>query len=345
MSDAAPEAAEAPDAPAAPRLGRQVVIATLIGVLVVAGMSIYGDARSLLANLQRYDWTFFLYGLALATANYAVRWVRWEYYLARLDVRGVPKMESARIFTAGFVMSITPGKVGEVFKSLLLHESRGVSIARTAPIVVAERLTDLLALVVLAAIGSLALDEGGWVAAGGGALVLGVWAVCAWRPLGELCLRLAARLPVVSKLVPRLREAYDALRLLVAPAPFAVATAMSVVSWFLECVSLWLIARGFPLGDGQAPIGWLESTFAYSVPTIAGAVAMMPGGLGVTEAGMTGVLERLAGMGTTVATATTLLVRFATLWWAVLLGLGALAWHRRVMARRAGGLAAASGAD
>lgn len=340
------EDVEPGDPPAAPKLGRQVVIATVIGVLVIAGMSIYGDAQALLANLRRYDWSFFGYGLALATANYVVRWVRWEYYLARLGVTGVPKLESARIFTAGFVMSITPGKVGEVFKSLLLHESRGVSIARTAPIVVAERLTDLLALVVLAAIGSLALDEGGWVAAGGGALVFGVWAVCAWRPLGELCLRIAAKLPVVAKLVPRLREAYDALRVLVAPGPFAIATLMSVVSWFLECVSLWLIARGFPLTEG-GDIGWLEATFAYSVPTIAGAVAMMPGGLGVTEAGMTGVLERLAGMGTSVATATTLLVRFATLWWAVVLGLGALAWHRRDMATRRPErpLAAAAGGD
>ncbi len=335
MSEESPEApaSASSDPPTrAPKLGRQLLLATLFGVFVVAALSIYGDGRALLDHLQSYDWMYFVYGLALATANYAVRFVRWQYYLHRLDIRGVPTLESARIFTAGFVMSVTPGKVGEVFKSVLLHESRGISIARTAPIVVAERLTDLLALVFLAAIGSLVLAEGGWVALGGGLLVGGVWLVCAWRPLGEWALRIAAKLPAIGRIVPKLREAYDSLRVLVAPAPFAIATAMSVVSWFLECISLWLIAQGFVEGGNE--LDWLEATFAYSVPTIAGAVAMMPGGLGVTEAGMTGVLERLAGMSLPVATATTLLVRFATLWWAVLLGVFALIWHRRAMRAR-----------
>ncbi|HJL45315.1 MAG TPA: lysylphosphatidylglycerol synthase transmembrane domain-containing protein, partial [Polyangiaceae bacterium LLY-WYZ-15_(1-7)] len=272
-------------------------------------------------------------GLALATANYAIRYLRWEYYLHRLGIRGVPKAESARIFVAGFVMSVTPGKVGEVFKSVLLYESRGVSVARTAPIVVAERLTDLFALVLLTALGTLALSEGSWVALGGGALVTVLWLACAWRPLGELFLRIGEKLPVVSRLAPRLREAYESLHALAQPVPLGVATLLALVSWFTECAALWLIARGFP----DVGIGWLEATFAYSAPTIVGAVAMMPGGLGVTEAGMTGVLERLADMSSVVATATTLLVRLATLWWAVLLGVGALALQRRALSRRRDG--------
>lgn len=330
MSDAETTAAEAPSGA---RLGRQLIIATVIGALVFAGMSLYGDVRALLANLGRYRWSYFIGGLGLATANYAIRYLRWEYYLHRLGIRGVPKAESARIFVAGFVMSVTPGKVGEVFKSVLLYESRGVSVARTAPIVVAERLTDLFALVLLTALGTLALAEGSWVALGGGALVAVLWLACAWRPLGELFLRIAEKLPVVSRLAPRFREAYESLHALAQPVPLGVATLLALVSWFTECAALWLIARGFP----DVGIGWLEATFAYSAPTIVGAVAMMPGGLGVTEAGMTGVLERLADMSTVVATATTLLVRLATLWWAVLLGVGALALQRRALSRRRDG--------
>jgi len=323
---------DAPDAPVkdpGKGLGRKLIAATVVGVLVFAGMSAYGDVRALADNLGRYHWIYFVGGIALATLNYALRFLRWEYYLHLLGVKGVPKLESARIFFSGFVMAVTPGKVGEVFKSWLLHEARGVSIARTAPIVVAERLTDLVALVLLAAVGSLALDEGWAVAAFSGAIVVVIWLACAWRPLGLAILRLCDRLPVIKKIAPKLREAYDALQVLVRPAPLGVATVLSLGAWGLEVVSLWVIVRGFP----GVELGWLESTFGYAVPTIVGALAMMPGGLGVTEAGMTGVLETM-GLEAPVATASTMLVRLATLWWAVVLGLFALSLHRRAMMRR-----------
>lgn len=319
-----------PQPPKRSNLGRQLVIATVLGVLVFAALSLYGDVRALAASLGRYRWIYFVGGLALATANYVIRFFRWEAYLSILDVRGVPRAESARIFTAGFVMSVTPGKVGEVLKSVLLHEAHGVPVARTAPIVVAERLTDLFALVLLVALGALALPSGLPIAVGGAAVVGALWLTCAWRPLGELALRIAAKLPVLRKLSPKLREAYDSLQVLTRPRALLVATLLALASWGTECVALWLIARGF---EG-VEIGMLESTFGYSAPTIVGALAMMPGGLGVTEAGMTGVLEEVAAMSTADATATTLLVRLATLWWAVLLGVFALGAQRRALASR-----------
>ena len=46
---------------------------------------------------------------------------------------------------------MTPGKLGEVAQSYLLRETDGVPMARSAPIVVAERVTDLVALLVFAA--------------------------------------------------------------------------------------------------------------------------------------------------------------------------------------------------
>jgi uncharacterized protein (TIRG00374 family) len=57
---------------------------------------------------------------------------------------------------------------------------------------------------------------------------------------------------------------------------------------------------------------------------------MLPGGLGVTEAGMTGLLQTLGGPAMTkeVATAATILVRLATLWFAVAIGLVALGIFR-----------------
>ncbi len=316
-----------PTTPAAPgNLTRRLVIATLLGGFVFVALALYTDLGKLTANLSAFDGGALWLAVLLASANYALRFARWQYYLHRLEV-AVPVGESALIFLAGFVMSVTPGKVGEMFKSLLLFESRGTSIARTAPIVVAERLTDLVALVVLCALGSLSFASGPRIALVFGLLVAAILTTCAYRPLGELGLRIAARLPLIGKFAPRLRDAYESLHTLTRPAPLAVGTTLAVAAWALEALGLWVIVRGFP----GCAISLAASAFTYATSTIAGALAMMPGGLGVTEAGMTGMLQALGGSAVTpsIATAATILVRIATLWWAVAVGAAALALFRR----------------
>ncbi|MFK7988666.1 MAG: YbhN family protein [Sandaracinaceae bacterium] len=310
-------------------LVRKVLIGTLLGALVFAGLSLYADLSSLQENLREFEPMAFVIALSLATGNYVLRYVRWQYLLVRIGVI-VPHRESALVFLAGFVMSVTPGKLGEVFKSLLLFESRGTSIAKTAPVVFAERLTDLIALVILTAAGSLSFEEGVPIALAGAALVGFVLLSASWRPLGEWLLRIAGRLPLVSRIAPRLREAYESLHRMTRPAPLAVSTGLATVSWGLECVALWVLLRALPGGG----LPWDAAFFSYSASTIVGALAMMPGGLGVTEAGMTGLIETLSAgaIDSAAATAATMLTRLATLWWAVVVGavaLGVLRMMRR----------------
>jgi uncharacterized protein (TIRG00374 family) len=311
-------------------LVRKVLIGTLLGAIVFGALSLYADFDALATSLSNVRWSAFGIALALASGNYVLRYMRWQYYLRRIEVI-VPHGESALVFLSGFVMSVTPGKLGEVFKSLLLYESRGTSIARTAPVVFAERLTDLIALVLLTAAGSLSFEQGIPIAIGGAVIVGTILLASAWRPFGELLLRIAAALPVVKKIAPRLRDAYESLYALTRPAPLSIATTLAVLSWALECVALFVLLRALPGGG----LGWDATAFAYSASTIAGALAMMPGGLGVTEAGMTGLIETLSNgaIDAASATAATMLTRLATLWWAVIVGAIALAILRFTRSR------------
>jgi uncharacterized protein (TIRG00374 family) len=322
----APADADSDDGPRTGGLWQKILIATLIGALVFAGLSFYGDVQALRENLSIYRWEMFMLAVGLATGNYLLRFLRWQYYLNRIDCP-VPIGESLLVFLSGFVMSVTPGKVGEVFKSLLLKQSRDYSVVKTAPVVVAERLTDLLALVILTAVGALSFQQGVPIAIAGAAMVALVVVACAVRPLADFGFGLAERLPVIKRLVPRLREAYESLHALTRPAPLLYATALSTAAWGLEVVGLGVILLGFE----NVSLGWEATSFAYSASTIAGALAMMPGGLGVTEAGMTGLLQALGSetMTPAVATAATMLIRLATLWWAVLVGVVAFGLYRQ----------------
>lgn len=309
-------------------LARKVTVAALLGAAIFAALALYSDIPKLREAAGTFSGQAFGLGLMLAAGNYVLRIARWQYYLGLLGVR-IPWLESSLVFLTGFVMSVTPGKIGEVLKSLLLYETRGISFTRTAPIVIAERLTDLIALVLLTAVGALAFEHGVVIALGGAAIVAVLLVVCAYKPLGHFLLRIAHRLPVIHRITDKLWIAYDSLLSMTRPGALLWATCISTVAWALECASLYVIVHGFP----GVSISWDAATFAYSASTIIGALAMMPGGLGVTEVGMTGLLQALGGphMTAAVATATTMLVRVATLWFAVLIGALALPLHRALV--------------
>ncbi|HEY6876833.1 MAG TPA: lysylphosphatidylglycerol synthase transmembrane domain-containing protein, partial [Polyangiales bacterium] len=302
-------------------------------------LSFLSDIRALGDSLATFEWRMLAIALGLVLGNYALRFLRWQYLLRRLEVE-VPVGTSALVFLSGFIMSVTPGKMGEVFKSLLLFEYRGIGIARTASIVVAERLLDLVALVLLVSLGSTAFAHGRAVALAGGLLVLAIVIGCTVRPLGEWGLGVLARIKFTARLSPKLREAYDALQALTRPAPFLVGGVYALVGWALECLATWYLVQGFQ----GAVMGWEGATFGYAAGTLAGALAMLPGGLGVAEVGMTSLFQAASPtLSAATAAAATILVRLSTLWFGVGLGAVALFVLRATHARHPASRPLASG--
>jgi glycosyltransferase 2 family protein len=306
------------------RLFRRLAVAMLLGVVVYAGFALYRGLSEIGASLLRFFWPAFAIGCALALGNYLVRYLKWEYYLAALGIHGVPKVDSLLTFLSGFVLTVTPGKVGEVAKSLVLRQTHGIAIARTATIVLAERLTDVLGVVILIIAGSAGFP-GGLVWAGIGALLVAmVLAVIASNTVFSRILSLLERGPdAVARSVPKVREAWESLRVITTPRALVLPTVLSAVAWALEGLALWVILRGFAQST-PIPV----ACFFYAVATLAGALIPVPGGLGVTEGMLEEQLARFGNVDAVTATCAMILTRFATLWFAVLVGFVALSWLR-----------------
>jgi glycosyltransferase 2 family protein len=307
------------------RLLTRVLVGVAAGVAVYVGFSIWADARAVGEALRGFAPGAAVAALALAAANYLVRFLRWHYYLRVLGLQ-VPAGESLLVFLGGFALTVTPGKLGEAVKALLLRQSRGIPAARTAPIVLAERLTDLGGLLVLAAVGAFTFEvDRTFLVAATVIIVLGL-AVVSIEPLARAALRLLVRVPGLSRLSGKLGEFYESTATLLKPGPLGLALVLSVVSWYFECLAFWLVVGGFP----GAAIDHQAATFIYAAMTIAGALSFLPGGLGVTEAGMLALLTKLGtGIGRGSAAAATFVTRLCTLWFAVLLGVVALIWFTR----------------
>ncbi len=304
---------------------RRVLWVMLLGIVLYGAFVAYTGYGTIGDSLANFNWLAFVAALALASTNYLLRFLKWEYYLARLDIRGIRKVDSLLVFLSGFVLTVTPGKVGEVFKSAVLAQTHGVAATRTAPIVIAERLTDVIGVIALIVIGSAGFSGGlGWAGAGTAAVLLGLVFIV-WRRPGEVLLAWLSRRPGrLSRFAPKLSEAFAALRIVASPAALLWPTLLSVVGWGLEGLALFVLLLGF-----DVPVSLPLAMFFYATATLAGALVPVPGGLGVAEAMIQEQLVRLGSVPQGPATSAMILIRFATLWWAVLVGFVALAVLRR----------------
>ena len=303
------------------------LIAIAIGL---AAFLFVGDLRHVGDRLAGFAWSAFAAAIALALANYTLRFFRWQLYLRRQAVR-VPVRSSALVFGAGLSLSITPAKLGELVKSYLLRQLHDVPAPRTAPIVVAERVTDLIALLVLAVIGVAAFGVDPTVVIVAGALIGIGLVLLAWPRPTRALIDLVTRPARLARLRTPLHETFDGLAFLCRPLSLLAATLIAVPAWGCECVGFGLICNAFPgvhVSLGLAMV-------IYAGTTIAGALSFLPGGLGVTEGAMTlALVEGASHLDGATAGAATLLTRLATLWFAVVIGVVLLAVARRRIASR-----------
>ncbi len=315
----------------------KLILGLALGVIVVAGLAIYADFSKMVGVLRRFEWGLVPLILAFTLFNYALRFYKWDVYLRLIGATGVSKADSLLIFLSGMAMAMTPGKVGEVLKSYLLKQVRGTPIAASAPIVMAERLTDGVAMLVLASVGLVLFNYGTAILIGIALFVVVFLFVFQNRALANRLLTAGERLPVISKSIHHFHMFYESSYELFRLPNLLFGVGIGVVSWSGEVVAFVLVMMG--LGIQFSALLVVVCAFILSASTLIGSVTLLPGGLGTTDASITGMLQFLVPaylrvpMPQDTAVAATLLIRFATLWFGVGLGLASLMLMQRRIGR------------
>jgi uncharacterized protein (TIRG00374 family) len=304
------------------RTVRRILIGFLFGFVVYLVLVLLSDVRQVGAQLRKFDWRFVPLILAGTLFNYILRFVKWHYYLRLIGIRDLNWIESGRIFVAGFPLAVTPGKVGEALKGFWLQHWTGTSTSLGISVVLAERVSDGLAVLVLSSLGVIAYPRY-WplfVIILGSLLIFII--LTQFRSLMLPLIAWTSRLPVLHKGSGVLRELYEGSHLLFRPTATVIAVGLGTVAWLGEGVAMYLVLLGLgipPSGETLA-----IAVFTLSFSTVVGAISALPGGIGAAEASIAGMLTLLMMLPTGLATAATLLIRFATLWFGV--GLGLLLW-------------------
>lgn len=297
---------------------RKLLPGIILGFLALVVLAMVGDLRQVVEIFRRFNWWIFPLALLFTLFNYCLRYIKFMYYLRLAGGKNISRGHGLRLFVAGFPLAVSPGKVGEVLKGVWITQCSDIPLGKAVSIVLAERISDGLAVLFLSTVGVILYPQY-WPAF---LLVfcglVGLVVITQIRPAAIWLLDLCAKLPLIKKAINPLRDFYEGSYALFKPLPVLTAVGLGIVSWFGEGIGFYFILTGL----GLAPDLKLFSlaVFVLSFSTVVGAVSTLPGGLGAAEASIAGMLTLLGGIPAATSTSATVLIRLATLWFGVLLG-------------------------
>lgn len=304
------------------KVKKNIFISLAAAALIYLAFTIYADFDQVISSFALFNWLWMPALLALAFLNYFTRFLKWHYYLGLLKIE-ISWVDSFAIFMSGLVMSVTPGKMGELLKAYLVKQISGEPISKTAPVIMVERITDFISVVFLAVIGALVFGYGLVIIVGTGVFFIAVTIIISNYNLSHSIIRLVSRIKFIGKHTEKIVIAYESAYLLLRPLPLLNMLVLSTVAWGFECVAYYLILLNFNLD-----INLLWATFIYTFSTIAGAITMLPGGLGVTDGTIT-FLVMQKGIGADIAVSSTFIARVVTLWFAVVVGIFSVSFYQK----------------
>ena len=293
------------------------VLAALI-VFVVGGLVALAAAtgwEETLSQIAGLTWAQVALLLGLSLFNYVARGLRWHLFATKL-VSTTQLLQNMRHFLGGLAMSVTPGRLGELVRMRWLSRETGVGFDKSAPLMLADRSSDLSAMGLLLAL-AIAASATGIAGAVPVAILALVAAFVATRAelvisLGGLGYRILGRFP---RLFARLRRAGRAIAQFSTPRVLILATLIGSAGWLAEGIAFWMLLHW--MGTDMV-LSTAVAIFVFS--TLAGGLTGAPGGVGGAEAAMVALLS-LEGVPLETSLPATAIIRLTTLWFAIVIGL------------------------
>jgi len=290
----------------------KVWLIILFAIAVYLLMGIYADFGKLSQAMKDFRWAFLLLLFALTTTNYLFRFIKWDFFLKQAGVY-LNLKDNLFVFFSGLAMIITPCKIGEIWKGWLIKDINGEELSKTVPVVIVERITDVLGLAILSIFGVLYYKQGVYLILVLLLLFLLFFAAVKSRTTSTWIIsKLETKMGKYAENIKTMHRTFEAT---MEPKGLIGMSLLSAFAWFFECLGMYIVILGF-----KESLNITLATFIFSFASLAGAVSMIPGGLGVAEATISGLLQ-FFGSAPATSVGIAIIIRLGTLWYGAIMGM------------------------
>lgn len=296
---------------------KQIIFVAIGGLIFYILFILLGDVKKLSLVFSSFNFRLIPILFFLTILNYFIRFLRWHFLLIEQSIK-VPFLLSLQMFLAGISMTITPGKMGEVVKSYALKKFYKVNYSKSAPVIVFERLTDGIAMMILS-LGGISLFKQVQKV-----YIIAFIVVCSFitmvffhkhiiKLLNEISKRFSYS--VINKFIHALDSFLISSKGLFTYRIILISVFIGIIAWICEGTALFLILREFYAGDVHTV--FMISLFLFSFSSILGFLVMVPGGIGVAEGSISALLVWALKLPLPQSVFIALIFRFTSLWFGV----------------------------
>jgi uncharacterized protein (TIRG00374 family) len=283
-------------------------IAVLVGVGLAAKKHLSGE--EVIAALRDFNWVYGIPILLLSSVYLTLK--AYRFVVLHRPITDVPTWTIMKAYYGGQPAALLPG--GVAARAAMMNEA-GVPVSHSSGPIIYSSLLDQSGFIVSALIAAL------WVESvrGPAAIILGVIVL-----LTLLLVIPATRrgfVNAIGALMRRFKAAEQWNSFLVALGE--ISTPKVLITGFLLTAVAYLLTIGIldmTLRGLGTTLPYATQFLAYTLPTMMGRLVPLPGGVGVTEAGITAYLAAEGGMDPNLAAAATAIFRVGSIVWQAVLG-------------------------
>ena len=287
----------------------------IVGIIILyIGFLIFSDLSVISDKILDMKIEFLPYIIVLAPLSWIVLFLRWHLLLKNSDII-IPKKENFKIYMTGFAMSATPGKIGELIKSHMLHSKYDIPKKNTIPIIISEQFYNIIGILIISILGLFYFDFSIYALALTGTLYIIMYFLFSSEKSFQKFMNFVSQRKILKKYVPSLSDSYLILKRSTTTKISIISSLLSVVFWFIESVIAYLVLLSFDISS----LEFLQLAATYTTSIIIGVVSFLPMGIGVVEGSLAGFFS-YQGIELSLALTLVIFIRIFTRWYGVIVG-------------------------
>ena len=284
-------------------------------IILYTGFLVFADVKSVYEKINAMNLDYLPIIILLPPFSWLILFVRWNLLLKNSGVC-IPIKESLKIYLAGYALSMTPGKVGELLKAHFIKTRFGVAQKNTMPIVIVEQFYTMLGLVCVGILGISHFQFGVYVMGITASVLVFAFLILSSRSIFDKFSNVLSKIHFLRKYTESFLDSHSIIKNSLGRKTFVYSTILSSLFWVIEGIVVFFIFKSFGLNSLEL----FQIISVYGTSIILGVISFLPLGIGVVEGSLTGflVLEKVS---VSLALTLVIIIRLFTRWYAVSIGL------------------------
>jgi uncharacterized protein (TIRG00374 family) len=297
------------------RFNNTILLILTATIILYAIFLFLADFNLIQEKISNFKINYLPIILILVTLSLIPIFIRWHFLLKNCEIN-IPLTKSIAVFLSGMAFDITPGQIGALMKSQILKISSNIPRTKTAPIVFIEKLYDLIGAIIAAAMGIIILGMESYLIIIPILVLTIIFFFMYYRPASELFFKRITKTKFFSKYVENISEFDKIIQKSTTVKITTICVLLAVTYWFIISAAAYYTLIAFDINI----LDYLKVLAIYATSALLGAISLVPGGIGITEGTLVGLLT-LEGIGVSTALILSVMIRIFILWYPVCLGL------------------------